>query len=412
MRYIKEWIRPLGRWQKGWRGWPLAAALLFLGAAAGGAAETPSVLLRFDLEPRGSYRRITKVDERVLYDGQPAHTARIVNRAVISPRGEGEFLARFQTSEEAERGAQVYRWMGEETARYRRGARGELEMLTPSVMPVLRGFPGFPEERVQEGGSWMAEAREVHDFRDTLGSEAVVRFPLRVQYTLEKILPEKPRQARIRAEYNVFHRVESPPRGNPHPIARIMGNSSRTFLWDIEAGRMTSSRERFTFVFELQSGHQIEYRGTAETRVVFSEPLDRSREKKEISEALDMEVETREEGVAILLEDVFFEPDSTELRESQRASLDRLSRLLREEYPGRELRVIGHAARVGREEYLQGLSEDRARRVAEYLMEQEVRAPGEIWVQGRGSREPRASNETEAGRRRNRRVEIIILDEQ
>ncbi len=371
------------------------------------------ILLRLNRNPENSHRQITTVEEKVFYEGRKAHTARIVNRAVIAPRGEGEFLARFQTSEEAVRGSRMYRWSGEETARYRRGKRGSMEMLSDSILPVLRGFPGFPEEPVPQGGQWRAKAREVHDFRETLGSDAVVRFPVQVHYVLEEIIPsEKELLARITAEYNVFHTVETPPRGAEPPIRRITGTSRRSFLWRVNRGRLESSRETFTFVFELAGGSRIEYTGSAETQVRESVPLDRGQVSERIAESLDVEVEARDDGVAILLEDILFSPDSPQLREDQRPLLDRVGRLLTEEYPGREIRVVGHAARVGKEEYLQNLSEERALAVAGYLIEQGVRRPEEIWVEGRGSREPRGSNQTEEGRIRNRRVEIIILDEQ
>ncbi|MDR2098093.1 MAG: OmpA family protein, partial [Spirochaetaceae bacterium] len=55
-------------------------------------------------------------------------------------------------------------------------------------------------------------------------------------------------------------------------------------------------------------------------------------------------------------------------------------------------------------------SQERAAAVAAYLIENGVRTPGHIMVRGYGSENPVADNSTNAGRKKNRRVEIIILE--
>ena len=58
----------------------------------------------------------------------------------------------------------------------------------------------------------------------------------------------------------------------------------------------------------------------------------------------------------------------------------------------------------------QQISRDRAGAVAEFLTLLNVRKPECIFTQGKGAEEPVASNSTEEGRARNRRVEITIMD--
>ena len=55
------------------------------------------------------------------------------------------------------------------------------------------------------------------------------------------------------------------------------------------------------------------------------------------------------------------------------------------------------------------LSTKRAQVVADYLIERGVRTKSDISIEGRGSSEPRGDNNTESGRRRNSRIEIILL---
>ena len=75
-----------------------------------------------------------------------------------------------------------------------------------------------------------------------------------------------------------------------------------------------------------------------------------------------------------------------------------------------DLLITGHCARRGTVKNQQIISEERAASVAGYLTELEVRDGNCIFTQGKGAKEPVASNDTEAGRARNRRVEITIMD--
>ncbi len=79
-------------------------------------------------------------------------------------------------------------------------------------------------------------------------------------------------------------------------------------------------------------------------------------------------------------------------------------------YPTATFEVAGHADSTGAEGYNQGLSERRASAVARYLESRGV-PPGRLRVVGYGEMEPIASNETESGRARNRRVEVRVIDE-
>lgn len=79
-------------------------------------------------------------------------------------------------------------------------------------------------------------------------------------------------------------------------------------------------------------------------------------------------------------------------------------------YPGATFEVAGHADSTGPEGYNQGLSERRAAAVAGYLESRGI-PPGQLRIVGYGEMEPIASNETDAGRARNRRVEVRVIDD-
>lgn len=78
-----------------------------------------------------------------------------------------------------------------------------------------------------------------------------------------------------------------------------------------------------------------------------------------------------------------------------------------QEYPATFVDVAGHTDATGSDSYNQGLSERRARNVAQVLMGAGV-TQERFGVFGYGETQPIATNDTEAGRASNRRVEVLL----
>jgi OmpA-OmpF porin, OOP family len=121
--------------------------------------------------------------------------------------------------------------------------------------------------------------------------------------------------------------------------------------------------------------------------------------------------EVDERGCArkLVMRDVLFAFDRARLLSAGRVLLDQLAASLGGRPDVRGLRVTGHTDSVGPRAYNQRLSEIRARVVADYLHAHGITVP--ISASGRGELQPVASNATRAGRERNRRVEIEVLDQ-
>ena len=102
---------------------------------------------------------------------------------------------------------------------------------------------------------------------------------------------------------------------------------------------------------------------------------------------------------------LLFDFDSDRIRGEARRNLDELARSL-DKYPDTDLLIVGHTDGMGTDQYNMGLSERRADSAARYIESQGVRTG--IRTVGRGKREPVASNESEYGRQKNRRVEVAI----
>ena len=76
-------------------------------------------------------------------------------------------------------------------------------------------------------------------------------------------------------------------------------------------------------------------------------------------------------------------------------------------YADNEVTIVGHTDSTGAETYNQSLSQRRAAAVLAELSRLGVSA-SRMQAVGRGEDEPRASNDTAAGREQNRRVEILL----
>lgn len=124
--------------------------------------------------------------------------------------------------------------------------------------------------------------------------------------------------------------------------------------------------------------------------------------------ANQLEIERmRDDSLRLTLDsEISFDFDSATIKGAFRDSLGRLGNVI-SKYDQTVVHIIGHTDSVGNDGYNQRLSERRAESVAEFLMNNGV-AGGRLHTEGRGEREPRSTNNTEAGRQLNRRVEIFI----
>lgn len=114
------------------------------------------------------------------------------------------------------------------------------------------------------------------------------------------------------------------------------------------------------------------------------------------------------EGIAVTFASgLLYDFDSDVVRPDAAQNLRSLAASLAK-YPNTDLLIVGHTDAVGTSEYNQALSQRRATAAANYLASQGVNR-SRLQAVGRGETEPLATNDTEAGRQSNRRVEIAIV---
>jgi OOP family OmpA-OmpF porin len=117
-------------------------------------------------------------------------------------------------------------------------------------------------------------------------------------------------------------------------------------------------------------------------------------------------VEVVQPEVITLPSDVLFAFNKSDLTPSAQSQLDSLMFKL-QLADVVSIKVVGHTDSVGSDEYNQALSERRASSVAAYLLSQGI-APSKLTSEGKGKSQPVADNDTDAGRAKNRRVELHI----
>jgi outer membrane protein OmpA-like peptidoglycan-associated protein len=110
---------------------------------------------------------------------------------------------------------------------------------------------------------------------------------------------------------------------------------------------------------------------------------------------------------SLVLENVLFESGKSILLKESYVSLDKLVNQLQTSKT-MKIEISGYTDNIGDEIQNQMLSEERAKAVVDYLISKKIER-NRLSFKGFGSKQPIASNETEEGRKKNRRVEFVVL---
>jgi len=180
-----------------------------------------------------------------------------------------------------------------------------------------------------------------------------------------------------------------------------------------ELGIAQSNPETGEYEIRLPAGHNYGVRAEADGKVSESQNLDLTNAKSDqVIDGKDFDLEPIkvapvQPDVTIVLNNVFFDFDKTTLKPESFPELNRIVALMTDK-PGMQIEIAGHADAIGTEEYNLGLSERRARAVAKYLADKGI-SKDRITAVFFGEANPVGTNDTPAGRKKNRRVEFKIL---
>ena len=362
------------------------------------------------------------VEEEVYIDGALVSRVEILNRIAVEVLegngGEGQIWNHYDIAErDAETG--VYRWSSDLEVRYRRDVNGRLSGLPDNVpVPAVRDVPVFPDRPLSAGDEWTGEGRELFDLAPTFRIPTVITIPFSVRYTY--VGPET-----IDGRDLELIEVEYDYRWQPNPSmesegrlfqeswfpVEVEGAFIQSLWWDGRSGRNYAVDGTFSYIYVMNDGSEFSFRGTSAGKAVYAEAMDKEALVREIQdlERDDVRAEATDQGVKVSLDDINFVPDEAIMLPGQDEKLEGILEIL-SRYPDRDIQVIGHTARISGMGDGQDLSEERANTVARYIIDAGVRAEDRIITRGMGNRQPVGDNATEQGRRRNRRVEIVILE--
>ncbi len=385
-----------------------------------GVRQTFGEVFVFKHTPGDKYRIVTEVTENVYLNGRFNAKAEILNKIAVEvldvKEGAGLISGLFQVSEKARGETGPFRLRDETfTSRFWRDERGRYDIGRRYLMPSVRDVPTFPDRNLEPKDTWVARAEEVHDF-GPYGVARPIHIPLQVSYTYHGT--EDMNGVEV-AVFKISYSASFSTRGVPQPGTitplKIKGSSEQLYYWDIEQGRPYAYQDAFDYIYILSNGQTVEIEGTSRGRVIQARRWDKREVVKEIEKQIeergvpDAAVTADEEGITITLENINFPPDSDYLIPSEREKLDAIAGILKK-YADRDLLIIGHTALAGTAEGRQILSEQRAGAVGSYLLSKGVRDRSRLVYKGVGAEHPVADNSTEQGRKKNRRVEIKILE--
>ncbi len=138
---------------------------------------------------------------------------------------------------------------------------------------------------------------------------------------------------------------------------------------------------------------------------------DKAAMRTKLSEQLNSILQTRDSarGLIVSMSDVLFDTGQYSLKSGAREKLAKVAGILLA-YPGLNIEVGGYTDNVGSDGMNQTLSENRARSVRDYLVQEGV-LTNSVSAKGFGNTLPVASNDNSSGRQQNRRVELLVSGE-
>jgi outer membrane protein OmpA-like peptidoglycan-associated protein len=390
------------------------------------------------------FRIVSTTKESVALNGKVVQNTNIINRMASEvtalANGRATLNAVFNVAEEAAeepaagKTSPRLRWGEEYKSVFTRDRLGKITIDKRYFMPSARDVPYFPDREVNAGESWISRGNEVFDLRRTFEIEEPVSVPFQANnmYVGEREWRNKKKYKVLNVNYNMIKNIEgfeNAPRtylnrssttaakpGEKPEIRRINGKSRQILYWDDALGQIAAAEDEFELNFMLTNGETWTFRGTTVSEIIEAEAMNKADLARDIQQTIaelgltDVSVKVVNEGISISLDNIQFAADSAQLLPGEMPKLEKIAAILRA-YKDRDIVVAGHTAAAGASENARiKLSEDRAAEVASYLIKEKVRAPERVITRGYGSSRPVAGNATEEGRRRNRRVEITIME--
>lgn len=323
--------------------------------------------------------------------------------------------------------------------------RGIMHLFNDNPVPIHRDFPAFSTKPVKAGTSWDVSGSDL--VFDSKGYSVRVPFLCRYVFRGEETYMNRP-VAVIDAQYALRYdeRSYSYKQG---AVQGISGSRKSVIMLyrDAAGGIFINSQLKQQILYSAGGSEETEgiiltwYNGISASALKASDALiagsiqrlqeeqiksspDKAGEGSTAGTAgsidsgtqdisgsssllKDVSVEETEKGLVLKIQNIHFLPNSPVILPEEKGRLDSVASVLKSA-EGRMFLVTGHTADVGSQESQQELSDQRAKTIIDELVKRGFPA-NRFMYEGKGGREPAASNDTREGRAKNRRVEITIL---
>ncbi len=377
------------------------------GAAGGGPATAPAVVVAPALPESGKYSIVERSDFRRYEDGVFVGVEYREMRGILdwSPSEGGQRVegtlyilrelthAGLGTAKEIE---------AEVPVSYVIGADGVWDVEKDAGYPALRGFPVLPAGGLAAGKGWRSYGvRIVDPMKD--GTYTRVRFYCEYGFDGKA----------VNARYALRYKAGDDPAGDPRLLS-VSGSHTVSIELSPSSERLSFMKDMVDETYALSGGGSVAYKGFTLTWFSTTMPLDGSTEAKiaqdlSRSGASDIQVTRKDEGISISLNNIHFIAEQAVVLPEETQRLQALAAALKK-IPERTFRVVGHTARVGTVQSQMDLSVKRAKAIVDFLVSQGIPASRFLY-EGKGGTEPVAPNDTEENMAKNRRVEIVILED-
>lgn len=281
---------------------------------------------------------------------------------------------------------------------YWKNYRGEMIVNGSEEFPNLRDMPLFPDKDIEPGYTWYEYGVEVQDIVNTKFINTVNVFYTFIGF--EKV-------NNIDCAVFKYEFVSSREYVQKN-VSILVGYTNVTLYFDNNQG--TKVKELYTrdYIFDI-NGKKVEIKDSGVRFWSQIEKLNKTDIIKDIesNNLKDTTIKKDSKGIKISIENIQFLPNSSILLSTEKVRLDKIYKVLKKY--NKNLLIVGHTALWGIHSNRMKLSVERSKSVTDYLIFLGY-DPNKIIYSGRGALDPIGDNSTESGMKKNRRVEIYILE--
>ncbi|GMO34162.1 MAG: OmpA family protein [Termitinemataceae bacterium] len=290
---------------------------------------------------------------------------------------------------------------------YKISNNGDMQIENDRGYPALRNFPVYSTSQIsgnqiQVGSKWTASGKRAVD---PLNNGRMIVHPIIAEYEYKGTEEYKGVEV-----YHIFARYSSnyfPSDNTDINLKSITGTHAVDILLSTKNGMLVMQRDTSDETFSWTNGESTRFKGFTLTFGTGLPEIEKPQILTSIQSTPDIDVEKVENGLRLRIKDLKFKSDSDELLPSEHSRLDLIAKTLIN-VKGRSFLVEGHTASIGNTDNEEELSIARCLRI---IKEMEVRGiPSSRFVyKGWGGTKPVGDNDSDEGRKVNRRVEITIL---